>query len=123
MSWAIATNGAQYASRVAVTVDTTGIAPGASVVARLTIGPDLEAFWSTVQSNGYDVMIAYSNGSAIPHERASWTYASKIGVFDFDLVFVEINLLTEINLDTQSSRIYLRYFRFKRLFGHQKTYT
>ena len=85
MSWAIATNGAQYASRIAVTVDTTGIAPGASVVARLTIGPDLEAFWSTVQSNGYDVMIAYSNGSAIPHERASWTYASKIGVFDFDV--------------------------------------
>ena len=85
MSWAIATNGSQYASRVAVTVDTTGIAPGASVVARLTIGPDLESFWSTVQSNGHDVMIAYSNGSAITHERASWTYASKIGVFDFDV--------------------------------------
>jgi hypothetical protein len=85
MSWAIATNGSQYASRIAVTVDTTGIAPGASVVARLTIGPDLEAFWSTVQSNGYDVMIAYSNGSAIPHERATWTYASKIAQFDFDV--------------------------------------
>lgn len=85
MSWAIATNGAQYSSRVAVTVDTTGIAPGASVVARLSIGPDLEAFWNTVQSSGYDVMIAYSNGTAIPHERASWTYASKIGVFDFDV--------------------------------------
>ena len=62
MSWAIATNGAQYSSRVAVTVDTTGIAPGASVVARLSIGPDLEAFWNTVQSNGYDIRLATGGG-------------------------------------------------------------
>ena len=85
MSWAIATNGAQYASRVAVTVDTTGLAPGGNAVARLSIGPDLELFWDTVQSNGYDVMIAYSNGTAIPHERATWIYASKIAQFDFDV--------------------------------------
>lgn len=85
MSWAIATNGSQYASRVAVTVDTTSLAPGGNAVARLSIGPDLEAFWDTVQSNGYDVMIAYSNGTTITHERATWTYASKIAQFDFDV--------------------------------------
>lgn len=85
MSWAIATNGALYASRAAVTVDTTGVTPGNSAVARLTLSADIEAFWDTVQSNGYDVMIAYSDGTAITHERASWTYASKSAQFDFSV--------------------------------------
>jgi len=85
MSWAIATNGSVYANRLAVTVNMTAIAPGASAVARLTLGSDLEVFWDTVQANGYDVMIAYSNGSAITHERATWVYASKLAQFDFSL--------------------------------------
>jgi hypothetical protein len=86
MAWITASNGANYAFRVAVTCDTTGATPGgAAVVARLAIGPDLAHFWETVQSNGYDVRFATAGGSIIVHERATWTYASKVGIFDFEI--------------------------------------
>ena len=55
------------------------------MLARLTLGPDLAHFWETVQSNGYDVRFATAGGSIIAHERATWTYASKVGIFDFEI--------------------------------------
>jgi hypothetical protein len=86
MAWITASNGSNYAFRVAVTCDTTGATPGgAAVVARLTIGPDLAHFWATVQSNAHDVRFATAGGSVITHERATWSYSSKVGVFDFEI--------------------------------------
>jgi len=86
MSWITSSTGAQYTARVAITCDTTGATPGgAAVVARVTIGPDFEDFWNLVQSNGYDIRLADGGGSLIPHERATWTYASKIAILDFEV--------------------------------------
>ncbi len=86
MSWITASNGSNYAYRIAVTCDTTGATPGgAAVVARLTIGPDLVPFWDAVQSNGYDVRFATAGGSIIAHERAAWDYTNRAAFFDFEI--------------------------------------
>jgi hypothetical protein len=86
MAWITASNGANYAFRVAVTCDTTGATPGgAAVVARLTLGPDLVPFWDNVQSNGYDVRFADAGGSIIAHERATWDHTNRIAIFDFEV--------------------------------------
>ncbi len=86
MAWAVATDGTNYQYRIALTVDTSGATPGGpAVVARANLGAELEHFWANVQANGYDVMIATASGNAIAHERATWTYASKIAQFDFSV--------------------------------------
>lgn len=86
MAWIVASNGSEYAGRLAITCDTSGATPGgAAVVARVTLDPSLVDFWATVQSNGYDIRLATGGGSLIAHERASWTYAAKFGVLDFEI--------------------------------------
>lgn len=86
MAWIVASNGSEYAGRLAITCDTSGATPGgAAVVARVTLDPSLVDFWATVQSNAYDIRLATGGGSIIAHERASWTYASKIGQLDFEI--------------------------------------
>lgn len=86
MAWIVASNGSEYRARLAITCDTSGATPGgASVVARVTLDPSLADFWATVQSDGYDIRLATGGGSLIAHERASWTYAAKIGQLDFEI--------------------------------------
>lgn len=78
MAWALGPSGETYLYRLAVTVDTTGITPGASYDAAITVGPDLEAFWATVQSNGYDIALGYGDSTGlIPYLRHTWLYAAR----------------------------------------------
>ena len=86
MAWIVASNGSEYRARVAITCDTSGATSGgAAVVARVTLDPSLVDFWATVQSNGYDIRLATGGGSIIAHERASWSYAAKVGQLDFEI--------------------------------------
>ena len=65
MAWALGPAGETYNYRMAATIDTSGVTPGAAYDVAITIGPDQEAFWGTVQSNGYDIDIGYGDGSGL----------------------------------------------------------
>lgn len=81
MAWALGPSGETYNYRLAVTVDTSGVTPGAAYDVAITIGPDQEAFWETVQANGYDVALGYGDSTGlIPYQRFTWTYATKSAV-------------------------------------------
>lgn len=79
MSWSLGPSGEIYNYRMAVTAITDSITPGASYDVAITIGPDQEAFWSTVQANGYDVRLstAVGSGGGIAYQRHTWSYAAK----------------------------------------------
>lgn len=78
MAWALGPNGETYNYRLAVTVDTSGVTPGAAYSVAIQVGPDQEAFWATVQANGYDIALGYGDASGlIPYQRHTWVYASK----------------------------------------------
>lgn len=79
MAWALGPNGETYNYRLAVTVDTSGVTPGASYDVAITIGPDQEAFWDSVQANGYDMYLSTSsgNGGGIAYQRYFWDTSAK----------------------------------------------
>lgn len=78
MAWALGPNGETYNYRLAVTVDTSGVTPGASYDVAITIGPDQEAFWDSVQANGYDIALSRGDSTGlIPYQRHTWAYAAK----------------------------------------------
>jgi hypothetical protein len=79
MSWALGPAGETYNYRMAATIDTSGVTPGASYDVAITIGPDQEAFWDTVQSNGYDIRLAKAagTGGGITYQRYSWDTTAK----------------------------------------------
>jgi hypothetical protein len=79
MSWSLGPNGETYNYRMAVTAITNSITPGNAYDVAITIGPDQESFWATVQSSGYDVRLSTSvgNGGGITYQRYYWAYASK----------------------------------------------
>lgn len=75
-----------YAYRVPIVVDGSATASG-TVDAAVTIPPTLARFWATVQSTGYDVRFTAADGiTTLAYNRASWTYASKIGIFNVDAI-------------------------------------
>lgn len=43
------------------------------------LDPELSAFWSQVQSDGYDILVCDAKGADLAHQRTAWTYASKTG--------------------------------------------
>jgi hypothetical protein len=79
MSWSLGPNGETYNYRLAVTAITDSITPGASYDVAITIGPDQEHFWATVQSSGYDIRLSTSvgNGGGIAYQRHTWLYSAK----------------------------------------------
>jgi hypothetical protein len=79
MSWSLGPNGETYNYRLAVTAITDSITPGAAYDVAITIGPDQEAFWATVQSSGYDIRLSTSSGSGggITYQRYLWLYSAK----------------------------------------------
>lgn len=79
MSWSLGPNGETYNYRLAVTALTTSVTPGDSYDVAITIGPDQEAFWNTVQANGYDIRLSTSvgNGGGITYQRHTWLYSAK----------------------------------------------
>lgn len=42
---------------------------------------DMEEFWGSVQSTGYDVRFYSADGTSLPYARSSWTYASRTASF------------------------------------------
>ena len=75
-----------YSYRVPIVVDGSGAASG-TMDAAVTIPPTFARFWATVQSTGYDVRFTAADGiTELAYNRASWTYASKAGVFNVDAI-------------------------------------
>lgn len=73
-----------YPYRVPIVVNGSATAAG-TVDVTVTIPPTLARFWTTVLSSGYDVRFTAADGiTELAYNRASWTYASKVGVFDVD---------------------------------------
>jgi hypothetical protein len=74
MSWSLGPNGETYRYRLAATALTSSVTPGDSYNVAITIGPDQEAFWNTVQANGYDIRLSTSagNGGGISYQRFYW---------------------------------------------------
>lgn len=73
-----------YTHRVPIVVDASASTSGTKDVT-ITIPPTFARFWDVVQSTGYDVRFTSADGTTeLAYNRASWTYASKIGVFNVD---------------------------------------
>lgn len=51
---------------------------------RVTIPPSLDLFWEAIQADGDDVRVYSSDGVARVYDFSSFTYASKVGVIDFE---------------------------------------
>lgn len=64
------------AKRMAVTFVPSGTNPPT-----LSLGPEHAAFWDTVQSDGYDIVVATADGQAMKHERLTWAYSSRTASF------------------------------------------
>jgi hypothetical protein len=74
-----------YLYRAPIVVDGSATAAG-TVDATITI-PETHPFWLTVQSTGYDVRFTTNNGyTLLAYNRATWTYASKVGIFNIDAI-------------------------------------
>jgi len=74
-----------YLYRAPIVVDGSATAAG-TVDATITI-PETHPFWLTVQSTGYDVRFTTNNGyTLLAYNRRTWTYASKVGVFDINAI-------------------------------------
>lgn len=78
MSW----YSSSYKYRFPVAVDNlAGAAAGFDI--SFTIPKDLEEFWSTVLSTGYDIRVCTSDGATLAvFQRQSWTYATRTAVIE-----------------------------------------
>lgn len=47
----------------------------------LSLGPEHADFWGTVQSDGYDIVVAAADGQAMKHERLTWDYTNRTASF------------------------------------------
>lgn len=71
--------------RAPISVDFSGGAATADV--QITIPDTFDQFWTKVASDGKDVRLVDSNGTAlVSYKLSSWTYASKTGVIQGDNV-------------------------------------
>lgn len=74
-----------YTYRAPIVVDGSATAAG-TVDATITI-PETHPFWLTVQDDGHDVRFTANNGyTLLDYNRRTWTYASKVGVFDINAI-------------------------------------
>jgi hypothetical protein len=72
--------------RLLVSVDFSAWSSGSNDIT-ITIPVGLDIFWTTVLASGYDVLFTESDGvTKLTSKRTSWTYASKVGVFEIDAV-------------------------------------
>lgn len=86
MSWYTATPGAvTYTKRAPISVDCT--AAGGTVDVTVTVPDDWDDFWTTILSNGYDIVVTLADGTTLAtFERASYTYASRALTLEMDNV-------------------------------------
>jgi len=75
-----------YSKRMMICVPTPSAAAGPYI--SVTVPAWFDAFWNVIQSTGFDVRFYYgadSGGGTTAYNRSSWTYASRVGVFNVEI--------------------------------------